>query len=97
MTPEEKAKELSDKIKEVLLEELMSNYDNGNISDTGISGGDEAIKKCTLICAKETLKQLSEMIKPEYITFWHGDFSGSTIDGTGIIDFWETVVKELEK
>jgi len=32
-------------IYDILLKTLISNYDNGNIENGGISGGDEAIKE----------------------------------------------------
>ena len=34
---------MKNKIRQILLKQLVSNYDNGNIEDGGIGGGDEAI------------------------------------------------------
>lgn len=49
-----------EKIKEILKETLISNYDMGNIDDGGISGGDECAKKLHSLI-KEIFDELPQM------------------------------------
>jgi len=44
-------------IRQILLDNLISNYDNGNIEDGGIGGGDEAIEELTTLFTKKLEEQ----------------------------------------
>lgn len=45
-------------IRQILLENLISNYDNGNIEDGGIGGGDEAIEELNTLFTKKLEPQI---------------------------------------
>lgn len=82
MEPKEKAKELID-----LFFTAKRLYDD-------ISW--EQAKDCAILCVDEIINQLKEMCKPEYTSFWHGDFAGETTDGYELIRYYEEVKKEIE-
>jgi len=44
---------MRDKIRKILLETLVSQYDQGNIEDGGIIGGDEAIDQLYSLVEQE--------------------------------------------
>jgi len=48
---------MKEKIRQILLKTLTSNYDNGNIEDGGIGGGDEAIDELYTLFEKSELKK----------------------------------------
>ena len=53
--------------------------------------GDKAI-----MVAEEVIKQLSEIIDPEYMSFWHGEEAGQTLEGNELQDWWNEVRGELQ-
>lgn len=85
MTPEEKAKELYNKFKEALA-----------ITDMQ-AGANPYVIMCCIISATQMTKQLQEMCKPEYTSFWHGKVAGETIDGYEMQQYWEDVKQAIEK
>jgi hypothetical protein len=45
---------MKEKIRKILLKTLISNYDNGNIEDGGIGGGEEAIEELHTLFTKKS-------------------------------------------
>lgn len=70
-------------------------YNHGHLIET--SYAKDHCKKCATIVAIEMIKQLEELCKPEYTSFWHGKLAGETVDGYELKDYWETVKLEIEK
>lgn len=89
MTPKEKAKEL-------LRAFSFIEYDQKEGVKIHNPTLKEAKKQCALICVEEVIKQLDEMCKPEYYSFWHGEKVGETVDGYAIKEYWEQVKTEIE-
>lgn len=52
---------------------------------------------CAIIVCDKIIKQLEELCKPEYTSFWHGEKAGETVDGYELKDFWEQVKQILSK
>lgn len=54
-------------------------------------------KQCALIACDNTIAQLSELIDPENVSFWHGNKAGETIGGIELQEYWQSVRAEIEK
>lgn len=66
----------------------------------GLSFGVESInkaKQCALIACDNTIAQISELIDPENVSFWHGNKAGETIGGIELQEYWQSVRAEIEK
>jgi hypothetical protein len=69
-------------------------------SNQFVSGGLYSInqaKQCALIACDNTIAQLSELIDPENVSFWHGNKAGETIGGIELQEYWQSVRAEIEK
>lgn len=53
-------------------------------------------KQCALIAVGEIIKQLSNLHKPEYVTFYKDDLC-EQMDAFEKKDFWQQVKQEIEK
>lgn len=76
--------------------ELVARFENSlNHIEMGTNGIEDMIhtraKFAALLCGEEIVKQLDELCKPEYTSFWHGDKAGETVDGYALKEFWEQV------
>lgn len=88
MTPQEKAKELVGKYRNLTKIKIAPGV--------GVMTKTDLAKEYATIAVDEMITQLDEMCKPEYVSFWHGEKAGETQDGYFIKEYWEEVKTEIE-
>ncbi len=94
MTPETKAKEIVDKY-EVLYNRTWEDY-SGDWNDQPLQR--DTAKACATIHCQGIIDELSNLCKPEYTSFFHGEMgNGTTMDGYELKEFYENIITEIKQ
>lgn len=94
-----------EKARELVRQYLIAVYDDGQPFDKMLHlhktevkvPAIQRAKQCALIACDNTIAQLSELIDPENVSFWHGNKAGETIGGIELQEYWQSVRAEIEK
>lgn len=78
-------------------DELLGKFYNAIDANMVGIGRDRATLAVCIIAVEEIIKQIDNLCKPEYTSFFHGEMgSGTTVDGYELKDYWYQILNYLK-